>query len=509
MHQATSLFLYPQSGQSGGNGRLSATWWARNSDGKLSCGLTAQRRDPYVLHLCTTVGHASLLICDAKNPGEWPVPPAIRGLLRWTRRIELDRLPLSGRNAFRDPEVPLRGMSPKKSHEVLRMVNYVEKLVSTPELRDVLHIVDVGAGQGYLARALYNLGFHVLALDSDSSQTKGAERRNLTAVRPLGGPHSPLRDNQPKSDVPRGSLSHRTVHITPASLRKAVSGWIAETPLHTGSLSSDGGAAAAPVPILFVALHACGTLTPDIFRMLVSCDQASQILSGGPCARNQGWIPAGAVAVGCCYNLMEAEDFPLSREYSCLPHLTSAHFQLAAQIPARWLDTPQTAASAELSIKKVVYRALLEPFLSPATQPGTGPASSASRKRLGRLNDNSYDSFPHFLSRAFSKMGILLPSSAAVDGVPTAPEASAWAERRQRQLEVLHVLRCIVGPSIETAILCDRLVWLREALGQQKGKAASEMTRARHGWKVELVNLFDQTAGSARNFAIVMRPCRA
>ena len=48
------------------------------------------------------------------------------------------------------------------------------------------------------------------------------------------------------------------------------------------------------VPVLFVALHACGSLTPDILRAFL-------LASTQPPA---AWKPFGVVAVGCCYNLM-------------------------------------------------------------------------------------------------------------------------------------------------------------------------------------------------------------
>lgn len=44
-------------------------------------------------------------------------------------------------------ESRLRGMSPKKAHEVSRMTRYITRLLSSPELQGVKHVVDVGAGQ--------------------------------------------------------------------------------------------------------------------------------------------------------------------------------------------------------------------------------------------------------------------------------------------------------------------------------------------------------------------------
>lgn len=45
-------------------------------------------------------------------------------------------------------EEKILGMSPKKAHEIVRMSAYLSTLLSTsPELVEVIHAVDVGAGQ--------------------------------------------------------------------------------------------------------------------------------------------------------------------------------------------------------------------------------------------------------------------------------------------------------------------------------------------------------------------------
>ena len=80
------------------------------------------------------------------------------------------------------------------------------------------------------------------------------------------------------------SLSHKTVHIgDAASLRTVISSWIAED-----STSNE------IVPIVVVALHACGDLTPSILRFLTTCKVDPP----------QQWRVVGAVVVGCCYNMM-------------------------------------------------------------------------------------------------------------------------------------------------------------------------------------------------------------
>jgi hypothetical protein len=79
-----------------------------------------------------------------------------------------------------------------------------------------------------------------------------------------------------------------------------------------------------------------------------------------------------------------------------------------------------------------------------------------------------------------------------------------YNESRRKQLEsalsVLHVLRCIMGPLIETLILLDRYEWIREELN------GSGVSQESNTMDVDLINLFDQATGSGRNVAIIIQP---
>ena len=74
-------------------------------------------------------------------------------------------------------------------------------------------------------------------------------------------------------------------------------------------------------------------------------------------------------------------------------------------------------------------------------------------RRLGRLNDSVYSDWATFLARAQERLGVRLD--------PTTCEKDAATES---QLEVFQVLRCILGPVIESLILLDREEWLRGEL---------------------------------------------
>ncbi|EIM86094.1 uncharacterized protein STEHIDRAFT_157609 [Stereum hirsutum FP-91666 SS1] len=513
------------------------------------------------------------------------IPDKIARYIDRAKKLDLDRspekwaseadstagCPSANMAAVRPPSIP--GMSPKKSHEVSRMASYIDHLVSSsPCLRGVRHVVDVGAGQGYLSRALCDLGFHVLALDGSDVQTKGAERRRqweqkgktpasrTTGVPEKNGAASVEISGRTRT---RGSLTHKTIHITPSTLYQAVTAWIQDAPYSYSDDSSSTENLNTPIPVLVVGLHACGSLTPDILRVFLSFHDSPPNTTAPPHITT--WTPKAAVVVGCCYNMMNAEDFPLSKAFRAAPHaspspspspslsltLTPSHLQLAAQTPSHWFDTPTSKTTTELSIRKVVFRALLERFLpvrdrdhstAPETQryssDATRPRAEAWReegkekaKRLGRLPDSAYASLEIFLARACQKFDLDLEGVMSSDLLSDSKELQKWITR----LEILHVLRCLAGPAIESMVVRDRLCWLRESLhldsdplacresgsvedggggdqSRSKGTVATASTdrdRDTNGnsqWDVRLVGLFDQALGSARNFGIVVVP---
>ncbi|KAJ2920506.1 hypothetical protein H1R20_g16588, partial [Candolleomyces eurysporus] len=211
------------------------------------------------------------------------LPPTLRELVDGVRALQLPRAAIDMPDDKLKSLPTKKGMSPKKFHEVQRMASYVKNLVDSVYDHGVssidqghLHIVDVGAGQGYITRALGTLfpDAKLLALDADHGQTEGAKRQakgrrvdNLTA------------------DI-NSRIDHRTVLVKPDSLLDAVDTWV-----HAGQ--NDG----EPIPVLFVALHACGSLTPDMLRAFLA-------RAVSPRGARETWYPLAIVTVGCCYNLM-------------------------------------------------------------------------------------------------------------------------------------------------------------------------------------------------------------
>jgi hypothetical protein len=157
---------------------------------------------------------------------------------------------------------------------------------------------------------------HVLALDADDAQITGAERReadiaqrqkklaqmykkraerNTESSEQAADRHNGISVSRKGGGQPAsGSLTHATAHITPHTLIRAVNEWL---PPQSGLQEN---ALPPRAPVLFIALHACGTLTPDVLRAVLSAREEEREHSG----TQRGWVPAGALVVGCCYGWM-------------------------------------------------------------------------------------------------------------------------------------------------------------------------------------------------------------
>jgi len=374
------------------------------------------------------------------------------------------------------------------------------------------------------------LDLHVLALDNNENQTSGANRwTTKEAARKLKSKQRS--DSQTPNGARKESLTHRTLHVCPRTLEESIADWLTDPPAIQQCDHPDihhSPTRPEPVPVMMVALHACGSLTVDVLRTFLS-DRARAPQAKGV---KRLWRPHSLVVVGCCYNLMSPSgtrgtyvgmnaeherphitDFPLSkplRDLVPIPKLTIPAVHLAAQVPSQWLKDEDAIQGAELALRKVVYRALLQPVLQAAAaqlhssadhktlsgrliQPGLG--ETLENRRLGKLNDKAYQNWPTFVDRATDKMGIDL---AAINrSLPDWFAHEAARLKMESALFVLQTLRCILGPLIETLILLDRRDWIKNEL--------AEMNDSGQKMEVEMVNLFDQATGSGRNVALVIK----
>lgn len=175
-------------------------------------------------------------------------------------------------------------------------------------------------------------------------------------------------------------------------------------------------------------------------------------------------------------------DFPLSQivRSSKFSNITSLHFHLAAQITHNWLTDWSAFA---LGVRKVVFRATLERLFSKEHH---GKMYEAGLM-VGKFNDSTYDSWEIYRRRCAER----LPFTEE-ELIQRELDMGEVTAKLQRRLEFLHVLRCMLGPVIEGMILMDRYMFLKEQLGNDDGI------------QIQMLNIFDQSTGSARNIAFVV-----
>jgi hypothetical protein len=205
-------------------------------------------------------------------------------------------------------------------------------------------------------------------------------------------------------------------------------------------------------------------------------------------------------------------------------------------------EGPLSSSSAALAIRKVTYRALLARRLPALCRPEGDVSQYADvdwrQRRVGRLRGSAYRDFPTYLRVARGKLGIearpgfignaelAMGSRTGLEDTNTIPRGLSVGEydlesdlcseemTLSRTLEVLYVLRCLVGPIVESLIAVDRYLFLQEitdslnSLGEDTdtndeiSKISIENDGLERG-KAQLVNIFDQSTGSLRNLALV------
>ncbi|KAJ3720229.1 hypothetical protein DFJ43DRAFT_1096290 [Lentinula guzmanii] len=517
------------------------------------------------------------------------LPPAIQELIAHLHAHSLPREPIELPALSQKEPRRMVGMSPKKAHEVTRMAAYVASVARNLRTSEGVYIVDVGAGQGHLARELLHVvpGVKgVLALDGDPVLVE--RQANPTKIQARTREKEKTTVNETETD--RGNMpevTHKFGHITsPERLVEVVNEWFMELETKHGLCSKDVRSY-TPIPVILVSLHGCGSLSLDVLRGFVRRIYEFE----GIQAERQKWGFIASVTVPCCYNLLRQGEYPLSASLSsppspqsqpnlqlpeCYPTLSPSNnllphplppnaYHLAAQVPNAWLQSRSAktstlmqdaqiglspSVSASLAVRKVVWRALLEwvfvqkgididtlsglgdkprkpgfippmeanAYIQNGPHNSQGPTASLSSTSssaspplagkiglnleqgrlggLGRFPPRAYESWATFVDLASSRLGIDLDigsdeqsattntsSSGSVQYMPSQMSASDSETKSPsvcatlppllvplaRALSILYVLRCILGPLVESALLDDRVRWVQGQLANKDG----------------------------------------
>jgi hypothetical protein len=303
------------------------------------------------------------------------------------------------------------GMDDKKRIEVSSLSaiinNYAEKHAIT-------HIIDLGAGQGYLDACLaYQYNRNVLGIDDSAIQTCGAVC-NMKKIQ--------------KSFKNNHNLTFINSHIDSGQEISQ----ILNQPENRLYFENE------PKWIL-CGLHTCGDLSSNMIRQFIHSD--ARVL----------------VNVGCCYNLLSNSSkdlvgFPMSKFLSDKKYkLDYTKLQAACQAPCRW---ERDYENTLFNFKKNSWRALLQVILvKEKLLSGVDPDFI----KLGKLCKSAFKKdFNNYVQYACLKLNIKI-SNHIVE------KYEKEYESEMNKVAVLWTLRALMGQVVESLIIADRVLALKES----------------------------------------------
>ncbi|KAI8376908.1 methyltransferase domain-containing protein [Blakeslea trispora] len=349
------------------------------------------------------------LTSESSDYSKWP--PSLRSYLESVRDLALPRTMDSQDQQQNISRHIQGGMSDKKVHEVELLSQLIKRVA---DQHNISSVIDLGSGQGYLSRALaFEYGFEVLAVDMSEVQTQGALRFDTKALKAQGK----------TEDHP--NLKHVTEKVTPENITQVLNKWGSSTDKQW----------------LVTGLHTCGDLSPMIFRLFAESQKVSCMVN-----------------VGCCYNALTNEGFPMSsylkEKKDDMIHVGSTAKVLACHSPSRWLEEGEQCIKA---FDNYYFRAL---FMELLVQKGLADINDPPR--LGRIKQNK--EFAPFVRASLKRLK--LPENTITEEEAQAHYRQAKEKKVNRQFVALWILRGLLAPIIESIILMDRWLYLKEIGGQ-------------------------------------------
>ena len=293
------------------------------------------------------------------------------------------------------------GMKDKKSYEVSILTRVIHGIAQEA---DINHIVDIGAGQGYLSYHLaHTHGYAVTAIERQAMQTFESKAKKIHKA--------PM----------KGTLEF---------IRKTVN-------KHDWSDHSDNVLKGRDS--LLCSLHACGDLSPTMLRIF-----------------HENSLIKAIVNVGCCYNLMsenqkESYGFPISQLLKNVnASLSIPMRKIAAQVTDTWSSSIEASLEA---FKHHFYRAVLA-FLMISEglmQKDSGQPS------VGKLPDACFSSFSTYAMAALKKLKV---QHSLTDEI-----FNSYHDKCEHQfirVAILWTVKSLLGSIVESLILMDRFLYLQE-----------------------------------------------
>ncbi|XP_065093077.1 methyltransferase-like protein 25B [Ochlerotatus camptorhynchus] len=305
----------------------------------------------------------------------------------------------------------------KKRHEIEK---FGVQCWETGRRTKVEHLVDIGSGQGNLARTLcYGFGFKVCCIEQDEKLVEAAR----------------LKDEELSSRLKR-QLKIETLHH-PIHLSKKVN--LEEIdPSQFVQMIRDAFNVEKDSAFHFglVGLHPCGDLAVFLMKLFLSCPEARFIK-----------------LVCCCYMKLTTDEdmtsnygFPVSAFSKQLGLYLSYE---AREIACHAVEQYHSKLESDYQELKVhAFRAAVEKIIV-NLRPDWKHSGLRSTK-LGNL------SFRQYCDKATNETGIELPST-AVESPETANDLNHW-----ERVVKFYTLRLMFAPLVESVVLYDRWLYLLE-----------------------------------------------
>ncbi|KAJ7981991.1 protein RRNAD1 isoform X1 [Quillaja saponaria] len=280
-----------------------------------------------------------------------------------------------------------QGMNPKKKHEVEVLSAVVSKIANSVKAHT---IVDVGAGQGYLAQVLsFQYQHPVVAIDASSHHGSVTDARAERIKKHYAAHMAKSGSGIWSLNVPK-TITCRVLSI---DMLKTLSEMLLdgddiEEPRLIGEnlakfkrvelqcLSSGN-----KTSLVLAGLHACGDLSVTMLKTFLECKEVKAVVS-----------------IGCCYNLLSEENiedtgsqcgFPMSHAVkSSGLSLGKSSRDLACQSAERWrsLETHDGVHNFELHAFRAAFQMVLSKYYPEvmASNPSIGRQGKALRRRKQR-----------------------------------------------------------------------------------------------------------------------------
>ncbi|XP_035794410.1 protein RRNAD1-like isoform X2 [Anopheles albimanus] len=377
----------------------------------------------------------SLLRFDHRQTESTVWPLAILAIRSLFRRLALPREQrLCSRNTLdkrwvnsafhRHAGLFQKSVKHKKRHEI---VQFAASCLNEEVAENRYALVDIGSGQGNLARALgFGFGYQICCIEQNESFVQIARRKDAELAQKLTKKDPAMRESlvRPVHLHERVNLEHIDPEGFVQMLHRALS--------HS---TKDG------FQFGLIGLHPCGDLAPSLLRLFLACKECRFVK-----------------LVCCCYmklSCMKSPDqrttnnygFPLSE--FCRSGGLLLSYQ-AREIACHAIEQYSNKLLEDYEELKVhAYRAAIEciivrlrPELKHSGLKGGIKATEAS--------------FEEYSRRATEGMDVLIPHE-EIHSHETQRRLERWED-----VVKFYTLRLMFAPLVETLILYDRLLFLRE-----------------------------------------------